>query len=145
MKIKSAGNCVFFNHLSCLYLKNEICLLINTIVLFLKVWLVSLFFSSLFYYTSLPSLSTQGGYSAPSFSPWQGSFQGTPRTVPPHRRQSESVSLTPLPPASLPEFPSACSAPPSTALLLSGLQACAKPALPGLSSLTRPCPSTAWK
>ncbi|XP_066474818.1 serine-rich coiled-coil domain-containing protein 2 isoform X1 [Tiliqua scincoides] len=28
-----------------------------------------------------------GGYSAPSFSPWQGSFQGIPRTVPPQRRQ----------------------------------------------------------
>ncbi|NXU58458.1 CCSE2 protein, partial [Turnix velox] len=28
-----------------------------------------------------------GGYSAPSFSPWQGSFQGIPRSVPPHRRQ----------------------------------------------------------
>ncbi|KAL2769881.1 serine-rich coiled-coil domain-containing protein 2 isoform 6 [Daubentonia madagascariensis] len=38
----------------------------------------------------------KGGYSAPSFSPWQGSFQGIPRTVPPHRRQSESVSLTPI-------------------------------------------------
>ncbi|XP_010620895.1 serine-rich coiled-coil domain-containing protein 2 isoform X2 [Fukomys damarensis] len=37
-----------------------------------------------------------GGYSAPSFSPWQGSFQGIPRSVPPHRRQSESVPLTPL-------------------------------------------------
>lgn len=43
-----------------------------------------------------PSLSAQGGYCAPSFSPWQGSFQGMPRTVPPHRRQSESVSLTPI-------------------------------------------------
>ncbi|XP_064001205.1 serine-rich coiled-coil domain-containing protein 2 isoform X3 [Pogoniulus pusillus] len=30
---------------------------------------------------------SSGGYSAPSFSPWQGSFQGIPRTVPPHRRQ----------------------------------------------------------
>ncbi|XP_006872516.1 PREDICTED: serine-rich coiled-coil domain-containing protein 2 isoform X2 [Chrysochloris asiatica] len=32
-----------------------------------------------------------GGYS-PSFSPWQGSFQGTPRTVPPHRRQTSSTT-----------------------------------------------------
>lgn len=67
-----------------------------------------------------PSLSAQGGYSAPSFSPWQGSFQGMPRTVPPHRRQSESVSLTPTllwlslhgipccmaPPSPVPPFPS---------------------------------------
>ncbi|XP_023786028.1 serine-rich coiled-coil domain-containing protein 2 isoform X3 [Cyanistes caeruleus] len=30
---------------------------------------------------------SSGGYSAPSFSPWQGSFQGIPRSVPPHRRQ----------------------------------------------------------
>ncbi|NWU91399.1 CCSE2 protein, partial [Upupa epops] len=30
---------------------------------------------------------SSGGYSAPSFYPWQGSFQGIPRTVPPHRRQ----------------------------------------------------------
>ncbi|XP_025898801.1 serine-rich coiled-coil domain-containing protein 2 isoform X2 [Nothoprocta perdicaria] len=30
---------------------------------------------------------SSGGYSAPSFSPWQGSFQGIPRTAPPHRRQ----------------------------------------------------------
>ncbi|KAM6163476.1 serine-rich coiled-coil domain-containing protein 2 isoform 3-T3 [Rhynchocyon petersi] len=37
-----------------------------------------------------------GGYSAPSFSPWQGSFQRIPRTVPPHRRQSESGPLTPI-------------------------------------------------
>lgn len=64
---------------------------------FLKIWLVSLFFGSLFYYPSPPpSLSAQGGYSAPSFSPWQGSFPGIPRTVPPHRRQSESVPLTPI-------------------------------------------------
>lgn len=40
---------------------------------------------------------SSGGYSAPSFSPWQGSFQGIPRSVPPHRRQSESVPLTHLP------------------------------------------------
>uniref|UniRef100_A0A2K6KRT9 Coiled-coil serine rich protein 2 n=1 Tax=Rhinopithecus bieti TaxID=61621 RepID=A0A2K6KRT9_RHIBE len=33
-----------------------------------------------------------GGYSAPSFSPWQGSFQGIPRTVPPHRRQTSSTT-----------------------------------------------------
>lgn len=51
-----------------------------------------------FFIILLPlSLSAQGGYSAPSFSPWQGSFQGIPRTVPPHRRQSESVPLTHLP------------------------------------------------
>nr|XP_051688969.1 serine-rich coiled-coil domain-containing protein 2 isoform X3 [Oryctolagus cuniculus] len=47
-------------------------------------------------YTQTPWRRIPGGYSAPSFSPWQGSFQGTPRTVPLHRRQSESVSLTPL-------------------------------------------------
>ncbi|KAL2769878.1 serine-rich coiled-coil domain-containing protein 2 isoform 5 [Daubentonia madagascariensis] len=34
----------------------------------------------------------KGGYSAPSFSPWQGSFQGIPRTVPPHRRQTSSTT-----------------------------------------------------
>nr|XP_020040631.1 serine-rich coiled-coil domain-containing protein 2 isoform X3 [Castor canadensis] len=48
-------------------------------------------------YTQTPWRRIPGGYSAPSFSPWQGSFQGIPRTVPPHRRQSESVSLTPIP------------------------------------------------
>ncbi|XP_038204390.1 serine-rich coiled-coil domain-containing protein 2 isoform X2 [Arvicola amphibius] len=47
-------------------------------------------------YTQTPWRRLPGGYSAPSFSPWQGSFQGMPRTVPPHRRQSESVSLTPI-------------------------------------------------
>ncbi|XP_032122823.1 serine-rich coiled-coil domain-containing protein 2 isoform X2 [Sapajus apella] len=47
-------------------------------------------------YTQTPWRRIPGGYSAPSFSPWQGSFQGIPRTVPPHRRQSESVSLTPI-------------------------------------------------
>ncbi|XP_048195138.1 serine-rich coiled-coil domain-containing protein 2 isoform X2 [Perognathus longimembris pacificus] len=47
-------------------------------------------------YTQTPWKRAPGGYSAPSFSPWQGSFQGIPRTVPSHRRQSESVSLTPL-------------------------------------------------
>lgn len=47
-------------------------------------------------YTQTPWRRIPGGYSAPSFSPWQGSFQGMPRTVPPHRRQSESVSLTPI-------------------------------------------------
>ncbi|XP_075573923.1 serine-rich coiled-coil domain-containing protein 2 isoform X3 [Pelecanus crispus] len=35
---------------------------------------------------------SSGGYSAPSFSPWQGSFQGIPRTVPPHRRQTSSTT-----------------------------------------------------
>ncbi|XP_005348655.1 serine-rich coiled-coil domain-containing protein 2 isoform X3 [Microtus ochrogaster] len=38
-------------------------------------------------YTQTPWRRLPGGYSAPSFSPWQGSFQGMPRTVPPHRRQ----------------------------------------------------------
>lgn len=67
-----------------------------------------------------PSLSAQGGYSAPSFSPWQGSFQGIPRTVPPHRRQSESVSLTPT----LLCFPFTC-------------PLSAWPSLPSTSSLSR--------
>lgn len=66
-----------------------------------KCWcgfLVSCFSLFSFFIILLPlSLSAQGGYSAPSFSPWQGSFQGIPRTVPPHRRQSESVPLTHLP------------------------------------------------
>lgn len=44
-----------------------------------------------------PSLSAQGGYSAPSFSPWQGSFQGMPRTVPPHRRQTSSTTASQQP------------------------------------------------
>ncbi|KYO26474.1 serine-rich coiled-coil domain-containing protein 2 [Alligator mississippiensis] len=35
---------------------------------------------------------SSGGYSAPSFSPWQGSFQGISRTVPPHRRQTSSTT-----------------------------------------------------
>ncbi|XP_056350651.1 serine-rich coiled-coil domain-containing protein 2 isoform X4 [Oenanthe melanoleuca] len=35
---------------------------------------------------------SSGGYSAPSFSPWQGSFQGIPRSVPPHRRQTSSTT-----------------------------------------------------
>uniref|UniRef100_A0A9L0ILK1 Coiled-coil serine rich protein 2 n=1 Tax=Equus asinus TaxID=9793 RepID=A0A9L0ILK1_EQUAS len=47
-------------------------------------------------YTQTPWRRIPGGYSAPSFSPWQGSFPGIPRTVPPHRRQSESVPLTPI-------------------------------------------------
>ncbi|XP_063089786.1 serine-rich coiled-coil domain-containing protein 2 isoform X4 [Cavia porcellus] len=38
-------------------------------------------------YTQTPWRRIPGGYSAPSSSPWQGSFQGIPRTVPPHRRQ----------------------------------------------------------
>ena len=38
-------------------------------------------------YTQTPWRRIPGGYCAPSFSPWQGSFQGMPRTVPPHRRQ----------------------------------------------------------
>lgn len=75
-----------------------------------------LFFPVLFFYytpppppppfsPSLLSLSAQGGYSAPSFSPWQGSFQGISRTVPPHRRQSESVLLTHPSPSSSRGFP----------------------------------------
>uniref|UniRef100_A0A8C5SEG8 Uncharacterized protein n=1 Tax=Laticauda laticaudata TaxID=8630 RepID=A0A8C5SEG8_LATLA len=60
------------------------------------------------------------GLSAPSFSPWQGSFQGIPRTLPPQRRQSESVLLThppprpscsPLPCGSTSSFPP-CTLPP---------------------------------
>lgn len=38
-------------------------------------------------YTQTSWRRIPGGYSAPSFSSWQGSFQGTPRTVPQHRRQ----------------------------------------------------------
>ncbi|XP_048713438.1 serine-rich coiled-coil domain-containing protein 2 isoform X8 [Caretta caretta] len=38
-------------------------------------------------FTQTSCRRSSGGYSAPSFSPWQGSFQGIPRTVPPHRRQ----------------------------------------------------------
>nr|XP_044993122.1 serine-rich coiled-coil domain-containing protein 2 isoform X2 [Jaculus jaculus] len=38
-------------------------------------------------YTQTPWRRVPGGYSAPSFSPWQGSFQGIPRTAPSHRRQ----------------------------------------------------------
>ncbi|KAH0623479.1 hypothetical protein JD844_006256 [Phrynosoma platyrhinos] len=48
-------------------------------------------------YTQTSWRKCAGGYSAPSFSPWQGSFQGTPRTLPPQRRQSESVLLTHIP------------------------------------------------
>lgn len=43
-------------------------------------------------YTQTPWRRIPGGYSAPSFSPWQGSFQGMPRTVPPHRRQTSSTT-----------------------------------------------------
>ncbi|XP_019611115.2 serine-rich coiled-coil domain-containing protein 2 isoform X4 [Rhinolophus sinicus] len=43
-------------------------------------------------YTQTPWRRIHGGYSAPSFSPWQGSFQGIPRTVPPHRRQTSSTT-----------------------------------------------------
>nr|XP_028585126.1 serine-rich coiled-coil domain-containing protein 2 isoform X2 [Podarcis muralis] len=39
-------------------------------------------------YTQTSWRKSAGGYSAPSFSPWQGSFQGIPRTVPPQRRQT---------------------------------------------------------
>ncbi|XP_053162779.1 serine-rich coiled-coil domain-containing protein 2 isoform X3 [Hemicordylus capensis] len=38
-------------------------------------------------YTQTSWRKNAGGYSAPSFSPWQGSFQGVPRTVPSQRRQ----------------------------------------------------------
>ncbi|XP_024905113.1 serine-rich coiled-coil domain-containing protein 2 isoform X4 [Pteropus alecto] len=44
-------------------------------------------------YTQTPWRRIPGGYSAPSFSPWQGSFQGIPRTVPPHRRQIECLEF----------------------------------------------------
>ncbi|KAM6156557.1 serine-rich coiled-coil domain-containing protein 2 isoform 3-T3 [Erethizon dorsatum] len=43
-------------------------------------------------YTQTPWRRIPGGYSAPSFSPWQGSFQGIPRIVPPHRRQTSSTT-----------------------------------------------------
>ncbi|XP_068927451.1 serine-rich coiled-coil domain-containing protein 2 isoform X3 [Petaurus breviceps papuanus] len=43
-------------------------------------------------YTQTSWRRISGGYSAPSFSPWQGSFQGSPRTVPPHRRQTSSTT-----------------------------------------------------
>nr|XP_056705339.1 serine-rich coiled-coil domain-containing protein 2 [Euleptes europaea] len=43
-------------------------------------------------YTQTASRKSAGGYSAPSFSPWQGSLQGIPRTVPPQRRQTSSTT-----------------------------------------------------
>uniref|UniRef100_A0A8C8RMT0 Coiled-coil serine rich protein 2 n=1 Tax=Pelusios castaneus TaxID=367368 RepID=A0A8C8RMT0_9SAUR len=43
-------------------------------------------------FTQTSCRRSSGGYSAPSFSPWQGSFQGIPRTVPPHRRQTSSTT-----------------------------------------------------
>ncbi|XP_007533985.1 serine-rich coiled-coil domain-containing protein 2 isoform X2 [Erinaceus europaeus] len=43
-------------------------------------------------YTQTPWRRMPGGYSAPSFSPWQGSFQGIPRTVQQHRRQTSSTT-----------------------------------------------------
>ncbi|XP_074088667.1 serine-rich coiled-coil domain-containing protein 2 isoform X2 [Macrotis lagotis] len=43
-------------------------------------------------YTQTSWRRISGGYSAPSFSSWQGSFQGSPRTVPPHRRQTSSTT-----------------------------------------------------
>ncbi|XP_004484559.1 serine-rich coiled-coil domain-containing protein 2 isoform X2 [Dasypus novemcinctus] len=43
-------------------------------------------------YTQTPWRRIPGGYSAPSFSPWQGSSQGIPRSVPPHRRQTSSTT-----------------------------------------------------
>lgn len=60
-------------------------------------WLSSSPFPT-FYYPNLPLFSAQSGYSAPSFSPWQGLYQGSPRIGPPHRRQSESVHLSLIPP-----------------------------------------------
>lgn len=67
------------------------------------IWLYGVYFppppfSFLLLFFPPISFSAQGGYSAPSFSPWQGSLQGIPRTVPPQRRQSESVLLTHIPP-----------------------------------------------
>ncbi|XP_049646604.1 serine-rich coiled-coil domain-containing protein 2 isoform X3 [Suncus etruscus] len=44
-------------------------------------------------YTQTPWRRISGGYSAPSFSHWQGSFQGIPRTVPQHRRQTSSTTV----------------------------------------------------
>ncbi|KAM4030560.1 serine-rich coiled-coil domain-containing protein 2 isoform 2-T3 [Anomaloglossus baeobatrachus] len=38
-------------------------------------------------YTQTSWRRSSSGYSAPSFSPWQGPYQGSPRTGPPHRRQ----------------------------------------------------------
>ncbi|XP_075697817.1 serine-rich coiled-coil domain-containing protein 2 isoform X2 [Rhinoderma darwinii] len=38
-------------------------------------------------YTQTNWRRSSSGYSAPSFSPWQGPYQGSPRTGPPHRRQ----------------------------------------------------------
>ncbi|XP_056386741.1 serine-rich coiled-coil domain-containing protein 2 isoform X2 [Hyla sarda] len=38
-------------------------------------------------YTQTNWRRSSSGYSAPSFSPWQGPYQGGPRTGPPHRRQ----------------------------------------------------------
>lgn len=137
MKSESAGNCVFFNNLSCLYLKNEICLLINTTVLFLKVWLVSLIFQFPFLLYLLPRLSLHrvGILLPPSLlgrAPSRGPHGLCHRTA---DRVSLCLSLLPAPPPSW-HFPSACSVPvpPSSAPLLPGLQACAQPALPGLSS-----------
>uniref|UniRef100_A0A6I8N8G3 Coiled-coil serine rich protein 2 n=1 Tax=Ornithorhynchus anatinus TaxID=9258 RepID=A0A6I8N8G3_ORNAN len=43
-------------------------------------------------YTQTSWRRSSGGYSAPSFSPWQGPIQGIPRTVPPHRRQTSSTT-----------------------------------------------------
>lgn len=43
-------------------------------------------------YTQTPWRRMPGGYSAPSFSPWQGSFQGIPRTVQQHRRQTSTTT-----------------------------------------------------
>ncbi|XP_030059229.1 serine-rich coiled-coil domain-containing protein 2 [Microcaecilia unicolor] len=44
-------------------------------------------------YTQTPFRRSSGGYSAPSFSPWQGYFQGNPRTGPSHRRQTSSTTV----------------------------------------------------
>ncbi|KAM5140778.1 serine-rich coiled-coil domain-containing protein 2 isoform 2-T2 [Mantella aurantiaca] len=36
---------------------------------------------------------SSSGYSAPSFSPWQGPHQGSPRIGPPHRRQTSNTTV----------------------------------------------------
>ncbi|CAI9555544.1 unnamed protein product [Staurois parvus] len=36
---------------------------------------------------------SSSGYSAPSFSPWQGPYQGSPRIGPPHRRQISNTTV----------------------------------------------------
>ncbi|XP_069836740.1 serine-rich coiled-coil domain-containing protein 2 isoform X2 [Dendropsophus ebraccatus] len=43
-------------------------------------------------YTQTTCRRSSSGYSAPSFSPWQGPYQGGPRTGPPHRRQTSNTT-----------------------------------------------------